>query len=552
MHNTLVEMLDYSVKRSSGPFFYFFDDPGEERSLEEIWLGALRWATQLRAEGVGEGDLVAIAMHSVPRTLEAFFGTLMRRAAVVPLPPFGGAIVNNRVKQRYAAALSSTRPRVLIGSKKDCQIVHEFAPSDLELAIMNESTKDIDESALMDGTADDLAIVQLTSGSTHVPRGVSLQNKNVLSNIENSVNALELTNADRTVAWLPLHHDMGLIGMILTMLRASAKTMIMRPITFFLRPLRWLEAMTLFRGTFSVAPNFGYQVCVDKISDEKLENLDLSLWTRALNGAEPVRAGTIEAFCKRFEMVGFRKEAMVPVYGLAESTLAVAFPPLGRSPYMEEIDPELIRSSGIAQPKRNGRKMISVGRVFKDCQLEIIDPVSGKSLPERHEGEIAVRGPSVMTGYFNDASSTAAVLKNGWLYTGDSGYIADGELFITGRLKDIIIRSGEKYHAEDLERTAEKVAGTIKGCTAAFAIDRDDSEKVTIVLEFRSVPGLAPEEVAIGVADAVERYEGIRPDQVVVVAPRSIPKTTSGKIQRAECRSLLEQGKLRIKYKHFS
>jgi acyl-CoA synthetase (AMP-forming)/AMP-acid ligase II len=397
------------------------------------------------------------------------------------------------------------------------------------------------------GRPEDLGLIQYTSGSTGNPRGVALTHANILANLRDIAQGLALGEEDRGVSWLPLYHDMGLIGMVLSMLLGSTRTWLIPPETFLFRPIRWLETLSRVGGTISTAPNFGYQLCVDRVPEEALARLDLRLWRRALNGAEPVRPATLEAFARRFAPCGFRQEAWMPVYGLAETALAAAFPPLGRAPRYDDIDAELMRAAGRAEPAAEGRarrRVVSVGNAFSGSQIRVADPESGAALPERREGEILLRGPSIMRGYFEDPEATREAIRDGWLWTGDLGYLAGGELFLTGRSKAVLIRAGRKFHAADLERAAERVPGIRRGCSAALAVEGPEREKIVLVVERSTRTSATPAELSAAVAAAVAEAEGIQPDRVEVVPARSVPKTSSGKVQRSLCREMLLAGSL--------
>jgi acyl-CoA synthetase (AMP-forming)/AMP-acid ligase II len=390
--------------------------------------------------------------------------------------------------------------------------------------------------------------VQHTSGSTGSPRGVALLQKNLLGNLEAIVESLGIGPDDRCVSWLPLYHDMGLIGGVLTPLFAGGSAIMIASEEFVMRPALWLEVFTKRGGTWSTAPNFGYQLCTTRIPDEALTRFDLRGWRLALNGAEPVRAETLDAFAARFATCGFRREAFLPVYGLAETSLAATFPRRGRGPRLEVVDAEALRGRGEARPPAPGaptRTLVSVGVPFPGHEVRVVD-TDGRSLPERREGEIVLRGPSVMVGYHGDEAATARTLRDGWLHTGDLGFFADGELFVTGRLKAVLIRGGEKHHAEDLERAAERVGDVRQGCSAAFAVETPRGEDVVVVVERSAKATVEPSELARRVAEQIRRAEGIAADAVHVTTPGQVPKTSSGKIQRERCRASLRAGSLEL------
>lgn len=547
MADTLTSVLEARAGSDPRTFLRVFGTTTHDRSSAQLRLGATRWAARLRELGVRRGDRVAIAMGPTASTVEAVFGAFMRRAAVLPLASLPALVSTRRPLERLAAMLGAGTPKVLLAGRSTLELV----PPDL-VAALGVPTHELESpgDATLEPEPDDpgdLALVQYTSGSTGRPRGVMLSHANLLANARASMTALDATPDDRFVSWLPLNHDMGLIGGIFTMLDRGVPTTLIPPEQFLLRPALWLEAITELRATFSAAPNFGYQLCAERVPTAALSRLDLSSWRLALNGAEPIRAETLRAFGERFGPCGFRPESWLPVYGLAESTLAATFARRGRAPRIDRIDPETLRRDGVAAPVADdGRALVSVGTAFPGAAVVVVDAVSGGPLPERHEGEIVLRGPSLMSGYFGDPDATATALRDGWLHTGDLGYLAEGELFVTGRLKAVVIRAGEKHHAEDLEAAAERVPGTRRGCSAVFAVDGPAGEELVIVVE-RSRQALEPAAaLARLVVSELQKGAGLRPDRVLVASPGAVPKTTSGKVERRECHNLLERGELEL------
>jgi acyl-CoA synthetase (AMP-forming)/AMP-acid ligase II len=545
MPSTLVDALEQSAEAAPRSFLQAVGSDAA-RPLPQVLDGATRWAGRLRELGVRRGDRVAILMESRVRAVEAVFGALMLRAAVVPLAGPRGLVASERALERLSAALRASGAKLLLANPKVLARIPAEALS--RLGVVAESLEDPGTVAASPerGDPSDLALVQYTSGSTGHARGAALTHANLLANMRASAAALRLTADDRCVSWLPLYHDMGLIGAVLVPITSGGSSILVAPEAFLLRPTLWHETFTSSAGTYSPAPNFAYQLCADRVPDRALERLDLRSWRIALTGAEPVRLETIQAFSARFAPCGFRAEAFLPVYGLAESTLAVAFPPLGRGPRVEVVDREALRVTGRVERSRgSGRAVVSVGRPFPGAELRIVDP-SGGPVRERVEGEIVLRGPSVMSGYYRDPEETARILRDGWLHTGDVGFLAEGELFVTGRLKAVLIRAGEKYHAEDLERAAERAADVRHGCSAAFAVEAPGGEEVVIVVERAARAEVEPARLARAVADEVRRTEGIAASVVHVATAGQVPKTSSGKVQRDRCRASLLEGSLEI------
>jgi acyl-CoA synthetase (AMP-forming)/AMP-acid ligase II len=546
MFRTVGEVLEQRAAQAPRSFLEVIDGDAP-RPLPEVFENATRWAGRLRGLGVRRGDRIAILMESRVRTIEALLGAFLLRAAVVPLAGPRGIVASDRALERISGSLRASGAKVLLAGPSALARIPADALSRAGVVAVGLDDPGTVIASPERGDAADLALVQYTSGSTGSPRGAAITQGSLMANLENIVRSLELTPDDRCVDWLPLYHDMGLIGSVLVAISAGASSILIAPEAFLVRPTLWLETFTSRAGTYAPAPNFGYQLCATRVSDEALKKLDLRSWRVALTGAEPVRIETIEAFAARFAPCGFRPDAFLPVYGLAESTLAVAFPPLRRGARVEVLDPEVLRSTGRAERPRGeaGRAVVSVGRAFPDSELRVVD-VDGRPLPERVEGEIVLRGPSVMSGYYGDPEATQRNIRDGWLHTGDMGFIADGELFITGRLKAVLIRAGEKYHAEDLERAAERVRDLRAGCSAAFAVETSGAEEVVVVVERAVRATTDPAELARRVSDEVRRAEGIAATVVHVVSPGQVPKTSSGKVQREPCRASLLGGSLEI------
>jgi fatty-acyl-CoA synthase len=530
----LLSVLERRAGEASGAFLLFEaegDVPEVRRTLPELWEAARRRAGALRAMGTRAGDRIALVLDTGPEFLELFYAAHMLRAAAVPVaPPFAFAALG-RYSERLDAILRTVTPRVLVVDPRMRHLVTGMLPGGVPLPVVTAADLDGAPATPERPRPDELALVQFTSGSTSRPRGVALTHANLVANTRDIVHALQLTPQDRKVTWLPLFHDMGLIGGVLAPMEAGMAIRLMTPGAFVRRPVRWLRAISEFGGTLSTAPNFAYQLCVDRVAEEELEGLDLRSWRRALNGAEPVRPETLAAFERRFARIGFRPASSLPVYGLAETTLAAAFTPLDRGARCEDVDPDVLRTEGRAAPARAGgpaRRLVSVGRAFPGSELRIVDPEHGAPLPDRREGEITLRGPSVMQGYFCDPDATADALRDGWLWTGDLGYLADGELFITGRRKSVLIRAGRKFHATDLEAAAERVPGVRRGCSAAFSVDVAPREQLVLVVERTRAAADDVAGLERRVADAVAESEGLRPDRVVAVPARSVPKTSSG------------------------
>jgi fatty-acyl-CoA synthase len=389
------------------------------------------------------------------------------------------------------------------------------------------------------------ALLQFTSGSTAAPKGVVLSHASVDANVTaiTGPDGLAITPVDVGVSWLPLYHDMGLIGMLLTAVYMAADVVILSPVLFLKRPSAWLEAISRYGGTVSFAPNFAYDLCRRRVKPSQIDTLNLASWRVAGCGAEPIRADSLAAFAAHFARAGFRESSFVPSYGLAEHALAVALSVDGLK--VDVVDAERLVRESIAMPAVNGSpsvRIVGCGRAFPGHALTIVDDrLNG--LPDRHVGSIVVRGPSVMDGYFEHPAATTEALSGGWLHTGDVGYLADGQLYVCGRTKDLIIRQGRKYHPPDLESAIADVRGIPLAGVVVFGINHiDDADEVVAVVEARA--SARADAVIDHVRRRVRETAGLELDRVVVTPPGTIPRTTSGKVRRAETRVRFQAGTL--------
>ena len=394
----------------------------------------------------------------------------------------------------------------------------------------------------------DLAFLQYTSGSTGDPKGVMLSHANLLANLRAMGSRITVNSDDVFVSWLPLYHDMGLIGACLGSLYYASPLTVMSPLSFLARPARWLWAIHRHRGTLSAAPNFAYELCARSIQDHEIEGLDLSSWRMSFNGAEPVSPATLERFIARFSRYGFRAEAMAPVYGLAECSVGLALQPPGRGPLIDRVQRERFVATGQAVSAAPGDTapllFPACGQPIPDHQIRIVDE-QGRELPDRQEGRVEFKGPSATTGYYRNPEATRRLFPHGddWLDSGDRGYLAGGDIYLTGRVKDLIIRGGRNLYPYELEQAVGEIPGIRKGCVAVFASPdpATGSERLVVVAETlttqpESLLSLRQQIQSVGV-DLL----GTPPDEVVLAPPRTVLKTSSGKIRRSAVRELYER-----------
>jgi len=381
-----------------------------------------------------------------------------------------------------------------------------------------------------------LAILQYTSGSTSDPKGVMLPHRCVTANLDGIVTGAGLTIDDVGVSWLPLYHDMGLIGLLATPMTTGMDLVLAAPQDFLAAPGRWMEWMSAFGGTATAGPNFSYVLAGRAL--RRLQDLDLGRWSLALNGAEPVDPASVEGFAAAAAAHGLSRGSVFPAFGMAEATLGVTFPPRGRGLVVDSVDRRVLESdqyaAAVAPDHRDVRHLAKLGRPLSGLQVRICDRAGGSPMREREVGEIEIRGTSVTPGYYRHPEATAAALHQGWLRTGDLGYLVDGELVVCGRIKDVIILGGRNVYPQDVERAVADVTGVRAGNVIAFGTEgKRGRESLVVVAESK---GDQLEGIRAAVRSAVYNAVGIPPEDVVLVRPGSLPKTSSGKLQRSLCR----------------
>jgi acyl-CoA synthetase (AMP-forming)/AMP-acid ligase II len=526
-------------------------DHEEHHSYRAIYHAATRMAGALGALGVKKGERVLLVLPTSFEIITAFFAIEMLGAIPVPTYPPTGLRVEMAI-DRLCHVARHSGSRVCLTNRT----IHNFL-GELALRVPEvEHIVDVEDLAgkstvpLADlrASANDPAFIQYTSGSTGYPKGVLLAHENLVANIHAIGQAMQIRRTDVVVSWLPLYHDMGLIGALLFSIYWRMPMVLMDPVAFLSKPSRWLWAIHRHRGTLSPAPNFAYALCARRVKPTERTGLDLSSWRLALNGAEPVNYRTIQQFHDIYEGHGFSASAMLPVYGLAESSLAVTFPMSGQPPRCEVVDRDALANGSAvrAEGQANPFAVVSVGSPVPGHEVVVVAQ-EGARLPEREVGHILVRGPSLMRGYYEDPEATAAVMRDGWLWTGDLGFFADGELYVTGRAKDLIILRGRNIYAEDLERVAERVEGARPGGAYAFAIYDDEKATDRVIMVVESRIGEKPAMAALveRITEAVMEQCDVKLDEVAIVGAGTVPKTSSGKKQRSLCRELYSKQALK-------
>ena len=550
---TLVDVLWlYGKQAKDRPHIYLQDEMGKEEILTygQLLESALRVAQALRERGVMPGDTVAIMQPTHFGFFYTFFGTLLAGAVPVPIyPPFRSHALEAYAKQE-ARILRNAEVRILVTFQQAEQLsrlLPAFIPSLKEVTTVDALLQSKPLAELPFLQSKDAALIQYTSGSTNDPKGVLLNHSNLLANIRSYGQAVQVTPQDVVVSWLPLYHDMGLIGAWLGSLYYGVPLVLLSPFTFLNHPERWLWAFHYHRGTISAAPNFAYELCVRKLDPAVLEGLDLSSWRLAANGAEAVYPKTLEQFVKKFSAYGFKRGSLLPVYGLAESTVGLAVPEMGSGFRIDTIDRKSFEEKKQAIPStdKNSLQFASCGKPLPAHEIRIVDQ-EDEPLPERHVGLLQFRGPSSMQGYYNNPEATAAVHHRGWWDSGDLAYLADGEVFITGRKKDLIIKAGRNIYPAEIEGLVGGVQGVRQGCVVAFSVEDHLhlTERLIVVAETREKNQQLYERITEAVMEMLSTALDIVPDEVVLVAPHTIPKTSSGKLQRSACKKAYQSGRL--------
>jgi 1-acyl-sn-glycerol-3-phosphate acyltransferase len=550
---TLPDVLAWHVrKHPERPHIVLQDEEGGERivTYAELDQSARAVAAGLIERGLEPGRAVAIMLPTCIEYFFSFFGILLAGGIPVPIyPPARASQIEDHLK-RHAGILSNALTRVLITVPQAKALALLLKPR-VETLRYVVTPEDLMRrgggAAAHRASPQDIAMLQYTSGSTGSPKGVVLTHANLLVNIRSMARALRVTPADVFVSWLPLYHDMGLIGAWMGSLTYGFKYPVMSPLTFLARPERWLRAIHRHGGTISGGPNFCYELCLRRIQDADIEGLDLSTWRLAFNGAEPVSPETMAEFTRRFTRFGFRPDAMTPVYGLAEATLGVAFPPPARGVKLDRVDKDRFMRGGEAVPVGPGQTdaltFVACGLPIPGHQIRVVD-ASGRELPERAEGRIQFSGPSVTSGYYRNPEATRGLLHGEWMDTDDYGYVAEGDLHITGRIKDTIIRAGRNIHPYELEDAVGNLEGVRKGCVAVFGSPdpRSGTERVVVLAETREPDPARREALRGRINDLAVELIGTPVDDIMLASPGTVLKTSSGKIRRAASREVYESG----------
>ncbi len=543
---TLTEALDFAAGGPTGVNLYGMR--GElvaAMPYAELRDRAKALAARLLAAGLTTHDRVGLVAETDADFVTAFFACQYARLTPAPLPlpaPLGG---REAYVEQIARMLGSAKAAAVFGPETLLPWLKDAAeaagtPRAMQIAELPDApTADLPAPG-----ADDPCYVQFSSGSTRNPTGVLCTHRALMANAAAATQAgLQVVPGDRAISWLPLYHDMGLVGFLLMPLSAQMSIDLMPTGAFVRRPLLWLDLMSKNQATISYSPSFGYELCA-KRGDGSREGLKLDQWRVAGCGGDMVRPGPLAAFAERFAAAGFSDKAFVASYGMAEATLALTMAPLDQGLVFDQVDVDLMEKSGavVKGAGTRSRGFVRCGAIFPGHELEVRDE-AGAAVPERRVGRIFVRGPSLMREYFGEPGATAAVLSaNGWLDTGDLGYLTGGEIVPTGRAKDLILLNGRNVWPQDLEWSAESEIEKLRsGDVAAFSIDRDEGEQLVVLVQVRSSDAEARQKLTDDVAALLRARHGVEA-RVELVGHNALPQTSSGKLSRSKARALFLAG----------
>ena len=548
---TLGAALDYAAAGVRG--LNFHDARGRlsrPYSYTEMRQDALAAAYRLIAAGVAPTDRVALIAETGPEFAALFFGVIYAGAWPVPLPlptSFGGRV---SYIDQLAVQLKSSDPKLLFYPREIAGLAVDAARVASVPGLIWEdfAARDAAPVQLPSAAPDDIAYLQYSSGSTRFPHGVVITHRALLNNLAAHGHGMEVRDSDRCVSWLPWYHDMGLVGCFLSPVANQTSTDYLKTEDFARRPLAWLDLITRNEGTsISYSPTFGYDICARRVSSQMdvATRFDLSRWRLAGNGADMIRPDVMQAFVDAFDAAGFGAASFVPSYGLAEATLAVSIMPPGEGIVMELVEETALSGTDDKRhrPKRF-RAVVNCGKAVRDMEIAVRNE-DGAALPDRAIGKVFCRGPSVMAGYFRDEEATRACLSpDGWLDTGDMGYLSDGYIYIVGRAKDMIIINGKNHWPQDIEWAVEQLPGFKSGDIAAFAITTAGGEETPAVLvHCRTSDGAERTRLRNEIRERVRAITGMN-CVIELVPPKTLPRTSSGKLSRAKARNLYLSGEI--------
>src|SRR5256714_535276 len=557
---TLTEMLDWHVENHPDHIHVtVLQDENTvlgTMSYRDLQTAARAVAQGLISRDIVPGDRVAMMLPTSTDFFASFFGVLYAGAVPVPIyPPAGMAQLEEHMRRQIVILRNAgARMLITVPEGRKLAVLLRSQVETLEgvetVATLSNERQQAPLPPLNDPEA--LGLMQYTSGSTGDPKGVMLTHWGLLENVRSMGHAMEASSKDIFVSWLPLYHDMGLIGAWLGCCYFGARLYVMSPIAFLVRPATWLWAMHKYRATFSGGPNFAFELCASRIPDADIEGLDLSSLRFVVNGAEPISPQTLRKFTERFAKYGMSRGVPSPSYGLAENCVGLCFPPFGRGPQIDRIKRESLAKRSYAEPAdaadADAIETVACGHPIDKNDVRIADD-AGRELGERYDGMLEFRGPSMTTGYFRNEAKTKELFHDGWIRSGDRAYIAGGDIHITGRVKDIIIRAGRNTYPHEIEEAISAIPGIRKGGVAAFgSLDpQTGTERLIVMAETKESNAEARAKLMAAAHEVVTAIAGSAADDIVLVPPRGVPKTSSGKDRRSSAKELYETGRTDVK-----
>ena len=546
---TLTHALEQAAQHAPATTGYTFLNRGAAVAMpyRELWRMARQMAATLQAQGIGKGDRVVITLPTSPEFAQLYWGLQLCGAVPCVLPAPSAGREQSQSVQRILAVARQIAASAIIGAADDLAALAGQDPGCPLWDMAQWTFAEADTWQPVAQSATDLAVIQATSGSTSSPKCVAVSQFSMAANLEQIGQRLRIDETDVKVGWLPLYHDMGLVGCFFLALYWSIPGIFLTPFQFLRDPRSWLQAISTYKGTLSPAPNFAYALTYKRVSDDNLVGLNLASWKAAICGGEQINTPDMKGFIQRFQAVGFSPNALVPAYGMAEAALCITMYSPGEPLHYETVDQRALAERAHAIPVNDdGTQPVTT---LCDCGAPVagthlcIRNDAGAALADGQVGRIWVAGPSLLREYFNQPAETAALLRDGWLDTGDLGYLRHGRLFVVGRAKEVIIIRGHNYSPIDFERAAEEVAGVAAGRVVAVGIPTpaEGTEQLVLICE-------QPREIAAAdkladwqrtIQSHVGKRTGLFPAQVVAVPRNSIPRTTSGKLQRGLARKMV-------------
>ena len=519
--------------------------PDQEITYRQLILGANRYARSLAREEIKPGEVVLLILQHGQDLAFSFWGAVLRGAIPAIMPFLSEKLSPERYHADLASLISITKPAAIITSAEfEEEARSALIPGDSVRRVIVTNTiepqfePDFDSLPGIKASPEDISLLQHSSGTTGLQKGVALSHKAVLSQLDAYSKAINLDpEKDVIVSWLPLYHDMGLIACFLLPVLMRVTLVEMSPFDWVRAPYKLMQSVSQYKGTLSWLPNFAFNFCANKIRERNLEGVDLSSWRAIINCSEPVHAESHQLFAEKFSAFGLRPQALQTCYAMAENVFGVTQSPLDQSPVVDEIDREVFMTQRLATPPIVGRpamKMMSSGQPLANTKIRIVDD-NGIDLPDRVVGEIKMQSDCMLTEYYNRPDAAELALRNGWYMTGDYGYLANGELYVSGRKKDMIIVGGKNIYPQDLESLASEVPGVHPGRTVAFGMYDEEAgtEEVVIIAEVDSEEPSEQEAIADAIRKHVTKSSAIALRHVKVVGEKWIVKTSSGKTARS-------------------